>query len=66
MIEFKVTWTVCPTAYNDPRVFFVTAATREDADKLACNHIERRYGCAWFSIDHIKEVEPLPAGSVKD
>jgi hypothetical protein len=66
MIEFRISWCSCPTNFNTPRVFFVEAANKEDADKIACDHIERKYGVSWFRIDDVTESKPIPAGKVKD
>jgi hypothetical protein len=65
MIEFRISWCARPTNFNSPRVFFVEAANKDDAENIARNHIERKFGVSWFNIDDVSETKPIPAGKVK-
>jgi hypothetical protein len=64
MTEFEIHWTVCPTNFNQRQVLFVESASASDACAIAKDHIKRTRGCAWFVIEKVARVEPLPAGQV--
>lgn len=50
--EYRVQWTPCPTAYNQTRVLFVIATSKEDAEAIAKDHIERKLGIAgWIKFE---------------
>lgn len=64
MAEWRVIWQECPHVHHPSRVLYVEAATKEDADKIARDHVERKFGISWFSIHSISQAEPVPAGKV--
>jgi len=69
MKEFRVEWRKLPFSNHSKRVMFVLAATANDAQALAIDHIERKQGLARsaFSICDINEVtKPLPPGRIKE
>jgi hypothetical protein len=64
MIEFKVKWTLCPTAYNPTQVLFVEAADAAAAEAIARDHIERKHGVGgWVKFETVPAEAP-PAGRV--
>lgn len=64
--EFRVKWCQCPTTQNDTKILFVEAGNADDARKIAHDHIERKFGIAWFSILEVTTVKKLPPGRVKE
>lgn len=67
MQEFRVEWCKYPTNYNERRVLFVTAASKADAEAVARDHIERRYGVSRKDFEaHASEPESVPAGTVRE
>ena len=64
MREFRVEWTKCPTAYNATNVLFIEANSKEDAEAVARDHIERKLGIGdWLKIVVTEPVQ-VPAGRV--
>lgn len=51
--EFRVKWQACPRIHNPSRVLFVVAGSKEDAEAVAKDHIERTAGISWFVIDEV-------------
>lgn len=66
MNEYRVKWCQCPHVHHTPGVLFIEAATTDDAKTIARNHIERKFGIGWFSIQDVSETVPVPAGIVRD
>jgi hypothetical protein len=75
MTEFRVIWNKYPTNHNNPKVLFVEAASKSDARAVAIDYIERRFAIPAYDVcigrcfgddTGITEVEPLPAGTVKE
>ena len=75
MTEFRVEWCRYPTNHNNPQVLFVEAVSKADARTIAIDYIERRFhiprfdfgiGTGFRGDDGITEVEPVPAGHVKE
>ena len=64
MVEFKVVWTKCPTAYNEPRSLFIEAGNEDDAKEIARDHIERTFGVAGWIKFEVSEAKKPPIGRV--
>lgn len=64
--EYRVVWQQCPHNSYDSRVLFVEAGSKDDAEKIARDHIERRFGIEWFSVRDITPTKPIPFGRVKE
>ena len=64
MTEYRVVWIECPTATGKPRVVFVEANNPKDAEAIAVNHIERKFGLARFVIRSVAIAGAVPAGRV--
>lgn len=64
MKEYRVNFARMPTAYNPWRVLFVQAATAEDAEEVAREHLERTEGFSMLKFRDIEEVKPRTPGRV--
>lgn len=66
MKEYRICWQQCPHIQHSTKILFVEAETPEDALLIARDHIERKFGIAWFSLHTCDETTPIPAGRVKE
>lgn len=57
MKEYRIKWCQCPHVHHDTKVMFVEATTEDDARKIARNHIERKFGIEWFTIQTVSECD---------
>jgi len=62
--EFRVVWVECPTVANKARVLFVQAANAKDAEAVATDYIERRFGVVRFVVREVRPAAAVPAGKV--
>jgi hypothetical protein len=64
MKEYRVKWTQVPTAYNPSHVVFIEAASPQDAEAIARDHIERTHGVGSWIVFEVSESVAVPAGKV--
>lgn len=64
--EFRVVWIECPTGRkaSKARVLFVQAANATDAQAVASDYIERRFGVVRFVVREVRPAAVVPAGKV--
>lgn len=77
--EYRLEWCRLPYCNNDPRVIFVKAENKKDAQRIVQDYVERHYGIpkSDFSVSPedargfsrlavIQEAEPVPTGHVTE
>jgi hypothetical protein len=62
--EFRVTWIKLPRNKNETKVVFVSAKNAVEAQAIATDYIERKFGITNFVIEGSKRTERVPDGKV--
>lgn len=62
--EFEIEYALAPVNFSTPRLMFVKAASKEDAEEIARDQIRRRSGEPYFRIFYVRQTTPVPAGEV--
>jgi len=60
MKEFRVVWIACPHVQHVPKVMFVEATDKQDAEAIARDRIERTQGIEWLTIRSVEPAKPAP------
>lgn len=67
MNEYRIIWIACPHIEHSAKLLFVEAHTAEDAETLARDFVQRRYGVVSFTIRSVEAIPAaLPPGKVKE
>ena len=64
MKEFRVVWVQCPTIDYSMNILFVEAGDADDAQDLARDYIERKFGIGDYIKFEVTEAKLVPPGKV--
>jgi len=65
-MEYRITWQQCPTAYHPLRVLFIESDSKENANAIATDYIERKHGIGWFVIQSCEVYARPSSGHVME